>query len=86
MVRWPSLWCQNIAPSFEDFATFALSFQTLTLKIYKLFSPRVSATTIPWKLFGDVNVLDVNVIARSKATKEHVFKDKMSRKKNSVAD
>jgi hypothetical protein len=27
-----------------------------------------------------VNVVDVNVIIRSKATKEHVFKDRESRK------
>jgi hypothetical protein len=34
----------------------------------------------------DVNVVDVNVITRSKATKEHVFKDKKLRKTKSVDD
>ncbi len=34
----------------------------------------------------DVNVVDVNVITRSKATKEHVFKDKNIRKTKSVDD
>ncbi len=47
MLRWPSLWCQNIAPSFEDFATFTLSFRTLTLRRYKFFSLHACATTVP---------------------------------------
>jgi hypothetical protein len=32
----------------------------------------------------NVNVLDVNVITRSKTTKKHVFKDKELRKANNV--
>ncbi len=51
MLRWPHLWCQSVTPSFEDFATFALSFRTLTLRIYKFFFFRASTTTIPWALF-----------------------------------
>ncbi len=50
MLRWPSLWCQNVVPSFEDFATFALSFRTLMLKRYKFFSLRAFDTTLPWTL------------------------------------
>ncbi len=34
----------------------------------------------------DVNVVDVNVTTRSKATKEHVFKDRKLRKAKSVAN
>jgi len=34
----------------------------------------------------DVNVVDVNVITRSKAIEEQVFKDKKRRKAKSVAD
>jgi hypothetical protein len=33
-----------------------------------------------------VNVVDVNVTTRSKATEEHVFKDKEPRKAKSVVD
>ncbi len=51
MLKWPCLWCHSVAPSFKDFATFAFSFQTLTLRRYKFFSLRASATTIPWALF-----------------------------------
>ncbi len=32
----------------------------------------------------DVNVVDVNVITRSKATKEHVFNDRESRKQKKM--
>ncbi len=51
MLRWPNIWCQNVAPSFENFATFALSFRTLMLKRYKFFFPHVFAIKIPWTLF-----------------------------------
>ncbi len=34
----------------------------------------------------NVNVVDVNVTTRSKATKEHVFKDREPRKANNVAN
>ncbi len=34
----------------------------------------------------DVNVVDVNVTTRSKAVKEHVFKDRKLRKINNVVD
>ncbi len=34
----------------------------------------------------DVNVVDVNVVTRSKATKEHMFKDRKPRKAKSVID
>ncbi len=33
-----------------------------------------------------VNVVDVNVITKSKVTKEHVFKDRKPRKENGVVD
>jgi hypothetical protein len=33
-----------------------------------------------------VNVVDINVITRSKATKEHVFKDRELRKTKTTAD
>jgi hypothetical protein len=33
-----------------------------------------------------VNVVDVNVTTRSKATKKHVFKDRELKKANSVVD
>jgi hypothetical protein len=44
--------------------------------------PIVEAQTVT----TDVNVVDVNVATRSKAIKEHVFKDKEPRKTKSVAD
>jgi hypothetical protein len=34
----------------------------------------------------DVNVVDVNVRTRNKAIKEHVFKDKKSRRAKNVVD
>jgi hypothetical protein len=34
----------------------------------------------------DVNVVDVNVTVRSKATKKQMFEDRMPRKANSVVD
>ncbi len=34
----------------------------------------------------NVNVVDVNATTRSKATKEHVFKDRQPRKTNSYID
>ncbi len=51
ILRWSSLWCQSRAPSFENFATFTLSFPTLTLRKYIFISLRVSTTTVPWELF-----------------------------------
>ncbi len=43
-----NLWCQSVAPSFENFATLALSFRTLRLRRYKFFSFCACATTVPW--------------------------------------
>jgi len=37
-------------------------------------------------IIADVNVVDVNVTMKSKATKEHVFKDRKPRKTNSAID
>ncbi len=37
-------------------------------------------------VIANVNVVDVNVTTKSKATKEHVFKDKEPRKIRSVVD
>ncbi len=37
-------------------------------------------------IIANVNVVDVNVTTKSKATKEHVFKDKEPRIANSVID
>ncbi len=39
MLRWLNLWCQSANLSFDDFAIFALSFWTLTLRRYKFFFP-----------------------------------------------
>jgi hypothetical protein len=50
MLRWLSLWCQSVVPSFEDFATFTFSFRTLTFRRYKFFSLHACATTVPWTL------------------------------------
>ncbi len=51
MLRWLNLWCQNVVPSLEDFATFAFSFRTLTLRRYKFFSLHAFATMVLWALF-----------------------------------
>jgi hypothetical protein len=45
----------------------------------------VQPVTKTQKIIVDVNVVDVNVATRSKATEEHVFKDKKPRKANNVA-
>jgi hypothetical protein len=37
-------------------------------------------------IITDVNVVDVNVTTRSKATEKHVFKDREPRKTNNVVD
>ncbi len=37
-------------------------------------------------IIGNVNVVDVNVTTRSKATKKQMLKDRKPRKANSVAD
>jgi len=37
-------------------------------------------------IITDVNVVDLNATTRSKATKEHVFKDKEPRKAKNVVD
>jgi hypothetical protein len=37
-------------------------------------------------IITNVNVVDLNVTTRSKATKEHVFKDKEPRKAKNVVD
>jgi precorrin isomerase len=37
-------------------------------------------------IIADVNVVDVNVTTRSKATEEQVFKDREPRKTNNVVD